>query len=239
MERIIQSSSNEGDLVLDPFCGCGTTVAVAERLGRQWIGIDITHLAVNLMRVRLRDSSPDAEFRVVGEPADLAGAKALADEDKFQFQWWALGLVGARPANERKGADQGIDGRLFFRVGGKKGTSHQEIVFSVKGGKVSVRDVRDLWGVIEREDAAIGVLIAMESMTRPMRREAASAGFYDSSWGKHPRIQLLTVADLLAGKELDYPKAAGVNVTYKQAPKLKKAAEPHPELFKILRRPPE
>jgi site-specific DNA-methyltransferase (adenine-specific) len=230
LERIIQASSNEGDIVLDPFCGCGTTIAVAQKLGRQWIGIDITHLAVALIKHRLKDMFDEqVKYEVIGEPKDLAGAKALAKEDPYQFQWWALGLVGARPVEQKKGADKGIDGRLYFHDEAEGGKTKQ-IMLSVKSGNIEVRDVRDLRGVVEREDAQIGVLICMEKPTRNMRREAASAGFYKSHWGTHPKLQILTIEELLTGHKIDYPDITGVNVTFRRAQKAKAKQEPHPEL---------
>jgi len=223
LERIIRASSSEGDLVLDPFCGCGTAIAVAQRLGRRWIGIDITHLAISLIKYRLQNAFGDAAvYTVVGEPTTLSEAQALAEENRFQFQYWALGLVGARPVEEKKGADKGIDGRLYFHdeaVGGKT----KQIIFSVKSGKTGVAHVRDLRGVIEREQAEIGVLITLEDSTQPMRAEAAGAGFYESAWGKHPRLQILTIADLLAGKRVDYPPPGQVNVTFKKAPRIRES----------------
>jgi DNA modification methylase len=223
LERIINASSNPGDVVLDPFCGCGTAIAAAQKLGRQWIGIDITHLAISLMRTRLRDSFGDlVKYRVIGEPTTLQDATALAEQDKFQFQYWALGLVGARPQEQKKGADHGIDGRLFFHD--EAGGATKQVIFSVKGGHTQVGDVRDLRGVIDREQAQIGVLISLQEPTQPMRTEAASAGFYESHWGKHPRLQVLTVADLLAGKQVDMPPIRQVNRTFKQAPKARPAA---------------
>lgn len=218
LERIISASSNQGDVVLDPFCGCGTTIAAAQRLNRRWIGIDITHLAITLIKKRLWDSFEDrAEYQVIGEPVSLADAKALAEADRFQFQWWALGLVNARPAEQKKGADQGIDGRLYFHDEGAKGTTKQ-IVLSVKSGGVTVKDVRDLRGVVEREQATLGVLITLEFPTRPMKTEAAGAGIYNSPWGtKHPIMQILTIEDLLAGKGIDYPSRT--NRTFKRAPR--------------------
>lgn len=152
----------------------------------------------------------------------MEDAEVLAESDPYQFQWWALGLVGARPAEQKKGADKGIDGRLYFHDGSGK-TSW--IILSVKAGKVGRDQVHSLGGVVHREKAEIGVLLSFEPPTRPMREEAASAGFYESPWGKHPRIQLLTVGELLEGKRIDYPQTAGVNRTYKQAPKAKKVAE--------------
>lgn len=231
LERIIKASSNEGDLVLDPFCGCGTTIAVAHRLNRRWIGIDITHLAVALMKHRLHDMfGSQVQYDVIGEPVSLPDAKTLAEYDPYQFQWWALGLVGARPIEEKKGADRGIDGRLYFHdeADSKKGRTKQ-IILSVKSGKVSVKDVRDLRGVVERENAQIGVLICMEKPTRDMRRESASAGFYKSHWGTHQKLQILTIEELLVGHKIDYPDIAGVNVTFRQAQKPKPKQEPHPE----------
>jgi len=220
LERIIAASSKPGDVVLDPFCGCGTAEDAAQRLGRQWIGIDITHLAVNLIKVRMRDAyGADAIFDVIGEPTDLAGALQLAGDDPYQFQWWALGLVGARPVEQKKGADHGIDGRLFFHQ--QQGGETQQVILSVKAGHVTVSHVRDLRGVLDREKAAIGVLLSMDPPTQPMRGEAASAGFYEGTWGqKYPRMQLLTVGELLDGRQIDMPDVhLGANVTHKRAPK--------------------
>jgi site-specific DNA-methyltransferase (adenine-specific) len=222
LERIIQASSNEGDLVLDPFCGCGTAVAVAQKFHRRWIGIDITNLAITLIRHRLRDAYGEdvkQTYRVVGEPVSVADAEALAAEDPYQFQWWALGLVGARPVEQKKGADQGIDGRLFFHDEPAASANTKQIVLSVKAGHSGPAHVRDLRGVVEREGAAIGVLISMQDPTQPMRTEAASAGFYHSpGWNKnYPRLQLVTIANLLGGKGIDYPP--GEKLTFKKAPK--------------------
>jgi hypothetical protein len=216
LERILMASSNPGDVVLDPFCGCGTAIDAAQRLGRRWIGIDITQLAVNLIKTRLLDSfGESASYRVIGEPVSLPDAEALARSDPYQFQFWALGLVGARPVQEKKGADQGIDGRLYFHD--EKGRTNQ-VVLSVKAGHTSPAHVRELRGVVERENAALGVLITMQEPTQPMRAEAATGGFYTSAgWNRsYPRIQLLTVRELLAGKGIDYPPS---NVTYRKAPK--------------------
>ncbi len=218
LERIISASSNEGDTVLDPFCGCGTTIAVAQKLKRCWVGIDITPLAINLIRHRLRPVLAKGEEMptVVGEPVSLPDAKALAKQDRFHFQVWALGLVEARATEIRKGADRGVDGRLYFheRVGGET----KLIVLSVKSGKLKATDVRDLRAVIERDKAAIGVLIALEPPTKQMRKEAASAGFYEPDWGsrKYARLQIRTVEELLGGKGIEYPTA--INVTYNDAP---------------------
>jgi DNA modification methylase len=226
LDRIINASSNEGDVVLDPFCGCGTTIASAQRLKRRWIGIDITNLAITLIRHRLHDAYGDAiesTYRVLGEPVSLPDAETLAESDPYQFQWWALGLVGARPTEQKKGADKGIDGRIYFHEG--DGTTRQ-IILSVKAGKLHAPYLRDLRGVVDREKAAIGVLLTLDEPTKAMRTEAASAGFYKSPWGSHPRLQMVTVGELLAGLKLDAPPSRQTSVTYKRAPKaLPKAAE--------------
>lgn len=221
LERIVQASSDEGDTILDAFCGCGTAIAVAQRLNRRWIGIDITHLAVMLIKHRIQDTfGNNVNFKVIGEPVALSGAKALAKEDPYQFQWWSLGLVGARPVEEKKGADKGIDGRLYFHDEGKGGKT-KLIVISVKAGKTNVAHLRDLRGVMAREKAVIGVFITLEKPTKPMNTEAAGAGFYDSPWGKHPRLQILTATELLDGKRIDYPPSQQVAATFKKAPKAK------------------
>jgi DNA modification methylase len=229
LERIIAASSNEGDVVLDPFCGCGTMIAAAQKLKRQWIGIDITSLAITLIRHRLADSfGAAATYEVIGEPVSLPYAVKLAADDPYQFQWWALGLVGARPVEQKKGADKGIDGRVYFHEGDNRDT--KQIVFSVKAGKLHAPYVRDLRGVIEREKAAIGVLLTLDEPTRAMRTEAASAGFYTSPWGTHQRLQILTLEDLLTGKTLDRPPAQA-SVTYKRAPKVLSKATEQPRIF--------
>jgi DNA modification methylase len=227
LERVIETSSNEGDTVLDPFCGCGTAISVAQRLKRRWIGIDITHLAVGLIKKRLSDAFGESvrdTYEVIGEPADISGAQDLATNDPYQFQWWSLSLVGARPTEQKKGADRGIDGRLYFHDEPSGGKTKQ-IIFSVKAGHVQAAYIRDLRGVIEREEAQIGVLICMEAPTKPMRKEAAEAGFYKPPGleDRFPRIQILTIEELLAGKQVEYPRL--LDVTHKKAPKVRAAAE--------------
>lgn len=249
LERIIKASCPENGVVLDPFCGCGTTIAAAQALGRPWIGIDITHLAITLIKQRLKDSfgvepivrttssgkgetakvgeaaaeygeATKRPFHVVGEPTSAPDAAALAASDPYQFQWWALGLVGARPVEQKKGADKGIDGRIVFQ--GDKPGSFEGVVLSVKAGKTGSAHVRDLKGVLDRERAVIGVLISMQDHPAPMKTEAATAGFYESAlWGqKYPKIQLFTVAELLAGKKIKMPPIRQVEATFKKAPKV-------------------
>ena len=208
LERIVRASSSEGDLVLDPFCGCGTAIAVAERLKRRWIGIDITYLAINLVQRRLRDTFHNdlSPYEIIGAPTDVQGAEALKEISPHQFEWWAVDLVDARPAKDhKKGADTGIDGYINF-FDDKSGKAKQVIV-QVKSGYVGVNHVRDLKGVLEREKAAIGALITLREPTKPMLTEAAATGFYESKDfpGRYPRLQILTIGELLAGKKLEYP----------------------------------
>jgi hypothetical protein len=234
LERILKASSNEGDVVLDPFCGCGTTVQVAQKLNRRWIGIDITHLAIGLIKTRLDDTfDPEirSTYEVIGEPTDVAGAKQLAAENKYQFQYWALGLVGARPIEAiKKGADRGIDGRLYFHDD-NSGKSKQ-IIFSVKGGQnIGVSEVRDLVGVLQREQAEIGAYISFTEPTKPMQKEAAEAGFYTSSDGtKYPRLQLLTIKGLLEGAQHLQRPLHVRDITFKPAPKHRQATAENLEL---------
>lgn len=202
LERIIAASSNEGDLVLDPFCGCGTTVHAAQKLNRRWIGIDITHLAIRLIERRLREAFPGISFETHGVPKDLAGARALAEKDKHEFEKWAITLIpDAQPfRGGRKGADTGIDGIVYLRTG--KSRTDKAIV-EVKGGGVSVDQVHKLKSVIERENAIIGLFLTLREPTRPMVAEAASAGFVEIDMGtgtaRFPRLQIVTVEELLSG----------------------------------------
>lgn len=198
LERIISASSNPGDVILDPFCGCGTTVHAAQKLGRQWIGIDVTHLAISLIERRLKDAFPDIRFDVHGVPRDLASARDLAARDKHQFQWWAVSLVEAVPqGGSKKGADRGIDGVRWVKTGPRPGDT-ERIIVSVKAGEnVSVRDVRDLVGTVEREKALGGLLITLAKPTRDMQREAASHGYASFGLGEFRKIMVKTVEELL------------------------------------------
>lgn len=242
LERIIESSSNMGDVILDPFCGCGTAIAVAEKLDRRWVGIDVTYLATHLIKSRLVEAFGESvDFSVTGEPTTPDDAAKLAREDPYQFEAWALGLVGAR-ATKKKGADRGIDGRLLFHE--KHGGKTRQVLISVKAGKVGVGAVRDLRGVIERENAEIGLVITMREPTEPMRKEAASAGFYQSgsegvgTWGKHPRLQLLTIPELLDGRRIDMPPLSG-NLTFRRASRTERRRPIAEPLFRSLPDAPE
>ncbi len=228
LERIISASSNPGDVVLDPFCGCGTAIAAAHKLDRKWIGIDITHLSIALQKYRMEQMFPGITFRVIGEPEDIGAARQLASDDRYQFQWWALSLIRARPLGGeagskqgKKGSDKGIDGVITFidDASGKP----KRVLVQVKSGHVKSGDVRDLRGTVEREGAAIGVFITLEAPSRDMTTEAASAGFYRSvGWGRdYPKIQVLTIGELLHGTEVKMPPAHG---TFKQAPRAQVAS---------------
>ena len=200
LERIIAASSNPGDVVLDPFCGCGTAVHAAQKLGRRWIGMDVTHLAISLIERRLKDAFPGIAFEVLGTPRDLASARDLAARDKHQFQWWAVSLLDAVPqGGKKKGADRGIDGIRFIRTGPRT-EDLDRIIVSVKGGEnISVRDVRDLVGTVQREGALGGVLVTLAKPTKDMMREAASAGFASTGLGQFRKIMVKTVEELLNG----------------------------------------
>ncbi|MBM4273183.1 MAG: site-specific DNA-methyltransferase [Deltaproteobacteria bacterium] len=237
LERIIQASSNEGDIVLDPFCGCGTTVNVAERLHRRWIGIDITHLAIALIKKRLHDSfGPElAPYEVIGEPADATSAAALAEENRHQFEWWALGMVDAAPAQDKKkGADRGVDGVLYFQE--KDDGPYYKIIVQVKSGHVGAPQVQQLKGAMEREKAALAALITLKPPTRPMKDEAAAAGYYKSEQFpdyQFPRLQIVTIADLFAGKTLEYPRWVP-GKTFKRAARRRKNPAPEEQQKGLL-----
>jgi site-specific DNA-methyltransferase (adenine-specific) len=223
LERIISASSNPGDVVLDPFCGCGTAVAAAQKSGRRWIGIDITHLSIALLKYRLEAMFPGISYKVDGEPKDMGAARKLKDDDRYQFQYWACSLVRAKPLggqvgsrSGKKGSDRGVDGIIDFEddASGKL----KKIIVQVKSGHVKSGDIRDLEGTIQREKAEMGVFITLEKPTGEMNTEAVTAGFYTSPWGKHPRIQILTIEELLMqGKRVDMPPQEMVSRTFKRA----------------------
>jgi DNA modification methylase len=234
LERVIATSSNPGDVVLDPFCGCGTAIAAAQSLHRHWIGIDVTHLSIALMKYRLEAMFPGLEFEVIGEPKDVESARQLAHDDRYQFQWWALSLIRAKPLGAKgggktgkKGSDKGIDGVINFID--DRGSKPKRILVQVKSGKVKSGDIRDLRGTVEREDAAMGVFITLEDSSRDMRTEAVSAGFYHSpGWGQnYPKIQILTIEELLHGAEVKMPQQYG---TFKEAQRVRMQGPEHPQL---------
>ena len=223
LRRVISSSSNPGDVILDPFCGCGTTIDAVETLNREnpdkpprmWIGIDITHLSINLIKHRLTRFTPLPEYDVKGEPESDAAAAALAKDDAYQFQFWALGLVGARPVGgeKKKGADRGIDGIRYFMDEVKGGQPvMRKMLVQVKGGHVKSGDIRDLVGTLSREGAEMGAFITLEEPTQPMKNEAASAGLYKSPWDnqEYPKLQILTIKELLADPHRPNPRCLQV-----------------------------
>jgi site-specific DNA-methyltransferase (adenine-specific) len=230
LERIIQASSNPGDIVLDPFCGCGTAVAAAQKLNRRWIGIDITFLSITLQKYRLKDMfgiSEGVDYDVVGEPTNLTEARQLARDDRYQFQWWALSLVKAKPVGGeegskkgKKGSDKGIDGVINF-IDDPKGKS-SSIIVQVKSGHIKSGDIRDLIGTVENQKAALGVFVCLDEPTPDMTTEAVKAGYYisDRRQQNYPKIQILTVKALLSGAQIQMPPSG--YGTFKQAPKAKK-----------------
>ena len=236
LERIIEASSNPGDIVLDPFCGCGTALVAAQKLDRRWIGIDVTYLSIAVVKARLKDSFGLADIEVIGQPTEVEGARAMLVgtglEGQYQFQWWALDLIGAQPqgGTQKKGADRGIDGVISFSTG-PRGEVGRALV-SVKSGSVNSSMVRDLKGVLEREKAEIGLFVTLEEPSAPMRLEATTAGVYHSelSGRDYPRIQLITIQELLEEhRRPDLPIL--VLPTYQRAERVETKAAEQSELF--------
>ena len=238
LERIVQTSSNPGDVVFDPFAGCGTTIAAAQKLGRTWGGIDVTHLAIAAVRGRMEKMFLGITYKVIGEPEDMDGARALANslpDGRYQFQWWALSGIKAMPLGGqggkegKKGADQGIDGQITF-IDDATGKAKRVIV-QVKSGKVSSQTIRDLVGTVEREKAAIGVLLTLEEPSTPMIKEAVVAGVYHSpGWNRnYPKIQIISIAEMLKGKRVEMPLLA--QITFKQAQKVQQSEADQSTLF--------
>jgi site-specific DNA-methyltransferase (adenine-specific) len=238
LERIIKSCSNEGDWILDPFCGCGTAVIAAEKLHRNWVGIDVTWLAINLVKGRLNDMFVGTQFKIEGEPRDMGAAKELARTSRYQFQWWALSLIGARPVGStpvkpregKKGADEGIDGWLRFADGAE---GHVEkIVVQVKSGHVSVKDIRELRDVISRQNAAMGIFLTLEQATSEMTREVKTTDPYISTYiyiyispvwkHEYPKIQILSIDDFFQGKRPELPPTISV---FQEAPLTQRASK--------------
>jgi len=241
LERIILASSNPGDVVLDPFCGCGTAIAAAQKLGRRWIGVDITHLSVAMQKYRLQDQFDlkAGDYQVIGEPKDMAGARAMSkdseNDGRYQFQWWALSLVRAKPFGQstqgtrkgKKGADQGVDGLILFQD--DESGRAKEVLVQVKSGKVGPKDIRDLRGAMERRKSEIGVFITLDAPTREMETEAAVAGDYISQAFErsYPRLQILSIEQLFKGADVKMPSH---QTTFKKAERVKSGARTK-ELF--------
>jgi site-specific DNA-methyltransferase (adenine-specific) len=205
LERIISASSNEGDLVLDPFCGCGTTVHAAQKLNRRWIGIDVTHLAIHLIKRRLNEAFPKIAFDIVGEPKDLDGARALAAQDPYEFQKWALSMIDAQPfKGGKKGGDRGVDGYLYIKLESKK---TEKVIVSVKSGQsLNPAMVKDLIVTVDQEGAKMGIFLTLQPPTRGMVTQAAAAGFFKTDYGQFPKIQIVAVEQLFSpGNPLHLP----------------------------------
>jgi len=235
LERIIEISSNPGDVVLDPFCGCGTALVAAQKLGRPWIGIDVTYLSIAVMKARLKDSFGLADVEVIGQPTEVEGARAMLVgaglEGQYQFQWWALDLVGAQPQGDtkKKGADKGVDGIINFTGAGGK---MESVIVSVKSGGVGAAMIQQLKGAMETHAAAMGLFVTLEEPTGPMKQEAAIAGTYHSevSGKDYPRLQILTIRELLEEhRKPDLPLL--VLPTYQKAERVEKKAAEQRELF--------
>lgn len=209
LKRLIEAGSDEGDTVLDPFCGCGTAIDAAQLLKRRWVGIDITQVAIDVVRERLeKEYGPTIHdtYTLIRDPVSIPDALALARlEDKYEFQWWVLDRLGAADTIRKRGKDKGVDGRINFHDD-EKGPS-KKIVISVKGGKTGPAHVRDLRGVMERDKATIGVFVTIKNPTPDMELEAMAAGVYHSAeWGRdYDRLQIITVKDIIEGKQIDYP----------------------------------
>lgn len=218
LERIISASSNEGDIILDPFCGCGTAIHAAQKLNRRWIGIDITHLAVGLIKRRIHAAFPNTKFEIKGTPQDIDAARFLAESNgldgRYQFQYWALSLIDAIPSNNKKmGADSGIDGFIWFHDSPREGAKPKKMIISVKSGKIPANHIRELRGMLN-EQVKIAVLLTLEPPSRKMKADALAAGEYEYENGKKfPKIQILTIQDLLDGKKpeiIDYYEGAAM-----------------------------
>ena len=219
LERIIQASSNEGDTVLDAYCGCGTTVAVAQRLRRNWIGIDITYQSIAVILKRLEDQFGAEVLESVtldGIPRDLDSARALAhkkdDRVRKEFEKWAVLTYSKNRAtlHEKKGADKGVDGIAYFVTGHD---TTERVIFQVKSGGVKRNDIATLNSDRQRENAALAVFLTLEDSTKPMRDEALAAGVYRHELLNRdvPRIQIVTVQEIIEdGRRIDLPLSVEV-----------------------------
>ncbi len=209
LERVITVSSNPDDVVLDPFCGCGTTIDAAQRLGRQWIGIDITYLAIDLIEKRLRHTYGPAvasTYRVLGIPHDLDGARALFRANPFDFERWAVSLIDGQP-NQKQVGDKGIDGVVRFPI---SQTETGRVIVSVKGGRqVNPAMVQELVGAVHQHKGDMGIFICMTPPTKGMVEVANHSGSYEHplTGARYPRVQIITIAELLDGKRPKMPTA--------------------------------
>jgi len=220
LERIIQASSNEGDLILDGFCGCGTTLDAAEYLKRKWIGIDISPIAIGLMKLRLQDSYKTdlSKFTIRGVPKDKESAIELWVKNPFAFQdWWIMEFEVFSSTFGKKGADQGVDGLGMYLIP----TVEQPIkaAFQVKGGKVQSKDIDALLGAMVKHKCELGVFLTIQSPTEPMLKTVANSGHFSAAGFNYPRLQILTLEEFFSGKTLQLPK---FNITFKNAQSISK-----------------
>lgn len=230
LRRIIESASNPDEVVLDPFCGCGTAVAAAQTAGRRWIGIDVAYHAIRVIEDRLATMPGKVDYQLGGIPRDFEAALRLAQRDKFQFQWWANYLVGVQALKEiKKGPDRGIDGQMYF-MNGPKGWGR--ILTSVKGGQhVGSKDVREFKAVIDRERAEMGLFICLNEPTRDMNTEAAAFGFVQTAHGHLPKLQIVSIAEWFRGKRPHLPSLGHISREFfepEKRAKQKKARIPDP-----------
>ena len=220
LDRIVAASSDEGDTVLDPFCGCGTTVHAAESANRNWIGIDVSIHSIHVIEERLRERFGQARVpKPLGIPADYESAAALAASNPFQFQWWANYLLGVHVLKEvKKGADRGIDGEMFFPNGPAR--PYGRLLISVKAGKnVGPAMVREFRGVIEREKAEMGIFVCLDRPTQEMKREATVARFAPVVHRQMPRLQIVSIAEWFSGVRPDLPPIEQLPYAAFSAPK--------------------
>ena len=211
LDRIIKASSNEGDTILDPFCGCGTAIHASQKMNRNWIGIDITHLAIGLIEKRMRDAF-GIKVDVRGTPTSLDSAKDLARRNKFQFEAWAVTLIPNVLPNTKQVGDKGVDGRGYIQLGKNKDGKRidAKIIVSVKGGgNLTPSMVRDLVGTLRNEKAELGVFVCLKEPTRKMKEAAATAGVFETPFGEsHPKLQIYTITDYFNGIKPNLPSLA-------------------------------
>jgi site-specific DNA-methyltransferase (adenine-specific) len=230
LDRIVRATTDEGDVVLDPFCGCGTTIAASLSARRNWIGIDVAYHAIKVIEERIAAHPGSVEYQLGGIPRDFDSARRLAEKDKYQFQWWANYLVGVQRLKEtKKGPDRGIDGEMYF-MNGPRGWGR--VLTSVKGGNhVGAKDIREFRSVLDRERAEMGLFICLHPGTRDMNSEAASFGYIETAHGHLPRLQIVAIEEWFRGKRPVLPSLGHVSKEFFEPEKrqsAKKVKRPDP-----------